>query len=59
MDDEVRCRVCGIMTDMAGRICGECRDLGFQIGTEGEVICPTCGEDFKECGCSAPDSAWM
>lgn len=51
------CRVCG--EDDETPICAECDGLGFTVGTHGEVLCPTCGEDFEACPCSAPDSAIM
>ena len=59
----MRCAVCGKSSEEAdlvdGRVCAECQALGFEEGTHGEVLCPTCGEDFQACGCSAPDSAIM
>lgn len=51
------CRICGQDTDVA--VCEECEQQGFTLGTHGEILCPSCGEDFLECGCSAPDSAIM
>ena len=53
----MKCRVCGLDGDEP--ICEECVGLGFVVGTHGEVLCPTCGEDFEACGCSAPDCAYM
>jgi hypothetical protein len=54
------CQCCGDNQTVGERPLGpECEAQGFHANEQGVLICPTCGEDFKECGCSAPDSAIM
>ena len=60
------CKVCGRDVEpdrepgyRADDLCPKCAALGFEIGTKGEVICPECGEDFRQCACSAPEWTWF
>jgi len=55
------CRCCGRREELppARVLCDECIALGFDVNADGQVVCPTCGNNFKECACSAPDSACM
>lgn len=75
MPDDVtlwRCIVCGRDDKDAGDnpfhpplvrgdqvICGECCLLGFEHQIDAGIRCPTCGGNFLDCPCDAPDHAYM